>query len=77
MIFDKYVSLPVLLLTFIIGFGLMYITPADKTKVVVYPTPDNKDQFLYMDTADNCYKFEQQEVQCPTDKNLIKEIPYQ
>jgi hypothetical protein len=55
----------------------MYITPAEKTKVVVYPTPDNKEQFLYMDKADNCYKFHQTEVQCPTDKNLIKEIPYQ
>lgn len=77
MIFDKYVSLPIFLIAFLVGFVFMYITPAERTKIVVYPTPDNKEQFLYMDKAENCYKFHQTEVQCPTDKNLIKEIPYQ
>ena len=52
MIFDKYVSLPIFLLAFIIGFVFMYLTPAEKTKVVVYPTPDNKEQFFYEDSRE-------------------------
>ena len=48
-----------------IGIVFMYLTPAEMTKVVVYPTPDNKDEFLYGDKVGNCYKFEQVETQCP------------
>jgi hypothetical protein len=77
MIFDKYVSLPVFLVALTIGFVFMYITPANSTKVVVYPTPDNKDTFLYSDKADNCFMFEQIETACPADRNKIKQIPFQ
>lgn len=77
MIFDKYISLPVFLVALTIGLAFMYMTPAAMTKVVVYPTPDNKDSFLYADKASNCYKFEQVETQCPADRSLIKQIPFQ
>ena len=77
MIFDKYVSLPVFLVALSIGIVFMYLTPAEMTKVVVYPTPDNKDEFLYGDKVGNCYKFEQVETQCPADRSLIKQIPFQ
>ena len=77
MIFDKYVSLPVFLLALTIGFVFMYITPANSTKVVVYPTPDNKDTFLYSDKADNCFMFEQVETTYTSDRSKIKQIPFQ
>lgn len=77
MIFDKYISLPVFLVALSIGLIFMYMTPAAMTKVVVYPTPDNKDAFLYADKAGNCHKFEQVETQCPADRSLIKQIPFQ
>lgn len=77
MIFDKYVSLPVFLVALSVGIVFMYLTPAEMTKVVVYPTPDNKDEFLYGDKVGNCYKFEQVETQCPADRSLIKQIPFQ
>lgn len=77
MLFDKYISLPVFLIALSVGLIFMYITPAMKTKVVVYPTPDNKDAFLYSDNADNCFRFEQVEQQCPTDRSKIKQIPFQ
>jgi len=77
MIFDKYVSLPVFLVALSVGLVFMYLTPAETTKVVVYPTPDNKDEFLYGDKVGNCYKFEQVETQCPADRSLIKQIPFQ
>lgn len=77
MIFDKYISLPVFLVALSVGLIFMYMTPAAMTKVVVYPTPDNKDEFLYGDNASNCYKFEQVETQCPADRSLLKQIPFQ
>lgn len=77
MIFDKFISLPVFLIALSIGLVFMYMTPASMTRVVVYPTPDNKDDFLYGDSANNCFQFEQIETQCPSDRSLIKEIPFQ
>lgn len=77
MIFDKYVSLPVFLIALTIGFVFMYITPANTSQIVVYPTPDNKDEFLYSDKADNCFMFEQVETACPADRSKIKQIPFQ
>lgn len=77
MIFDKYISLPVFLISLAIGFLFVYLTPASTTKVVVYPTPDNKDKFQYSDKAENCFEFRQTEVACPADRSLIKQIPFQ
>lgn len=77
MIFDKYVSLPVFLVALIVGFAFTYMTPSPMRKIVVYPTPDNKDEFLYQDSVNNCFSFVQEEVQCPADKSMIKQIPYQ
>ena len=77
MIFYKYVSLPVFLVALIIGFVFMYITPANSTKVVVYPTPDNLDSIQYKDKSSNCFKANAEEVSCPTDSSKIFDIPLQ
>ena len=60
-----------------IFFGLMmcYImTPAPQI-VFKHPTPENANDVIYHDESDNCYKYEVDEVECPDDKNLIKENP--
>ena len=77
MLFDKYISLPVFLMAFAIGSIFVFLTPPESSKVVVYPTPDNKDTFLYGDKAENCFEFRQTEVACPSDRGLLKHIPFQ
>lgn len=77
MIFDRFVSLPIFLVSLSIGLLFIYLTPAKSSEVVVYPTPDNKDEFLFEDSASNCFKFNQYEVECPKDKSTIKTIPFQ
>ena len=60
-----------------IFFGLMMcyvMTPTPKI-VFKHPTPENVDDVIYQDGSDNCYKYQVDEVKCPTDANKIKEHP--
>jgi len=73
----KYISLQVFLISFAIGVFFIYILGPDMKTIYIYPTPENVDKFLFMDKADNCFKYDAMEVKCPTDRNLLNEIPLQ
>lgn len=71
---DYILPLPFFIALFI-GFLMCYtFTPPPKV-VFKYPTPENAGKTIYQDKSDNCYKYEVDEVECPADKNLIKEQP--
>jgi hypothetical protein len=44
---------------------------------MIYPSPENVDKILFKDKADNCFSFEETEVECPRDDSLISRIPIQ
>jgi hypothetical protein len=74
---QKYISIPVFLISFAIGIFFVYILGPEMKTIYVYPTPENVDKILFKDKADNCFKFVEEVVQCPKDKNLISSIPIQ
>jgi hypothetical protein len=45
--------------------------------IYIYPTPENINKVLFKDKADNCFYFEETEVDCPNDESLISKIPIQ
>ena len=69
--------MPVFLISVAIGIFFVYLSQPSPTMIYVYPTPDNVDKVEYKDKADNCFKFESQEVRCPSDRTKIKSIPVQ
>lgn len=73
----KFISLPVFLISFTIGVLVVYSTSAPGREIMVYPTPENVNQLLYKDSAEQCYQFTSNEVPCPRDKTNIKSIPPQ
>ena len=75
--FLKYISFKVFLVSLSIGLLFAYLSTPTPTIIHVYPTPDNADTLEYIDKANNCFKFESTEVECPSDKSLIKDIPIQ
>jgi hypothetical protein len=75
--FDRFISLPVFLISLAIGLLYIYLTGPEWNKVYVYPTPDTQGKFRYSDRAGNCFEFEEYNVECPMDKSKIKEIPFQ
>ena len=73
----NYVSLPVFLISFAVGIFFIYILGPEMKTIMVYPTPENVDKILFKDKADNCFYFEETEVECPRDDSLISRIPIQ
>ena len=69
--FSKYISFPVFLISFAIGLFITYIHGVDMKVVYVYPTPENINNYLYKDAAENCFKYKAIEVKCTTNANNI------
>ena len=71
---DYILPLPFFISLFI-GLMMCYaLTPPPKV-VFKYPTPENADKTIYQDKSENCYKYVVDEVECPANKNEIKEQP--
>jgi hypothetical protein len=75
--FLKYVSIPVFLISFAIGLFVVYILGPQNKEVMIYPSPENTNTYLFKDNADNCFTFEQQEVKCNFKLSDILSIPIQ
>jgi len=73
---DKIIPI-VFFISLFIGLFLTYITSPDPDIIIKYPTPETCHTVIYKDDADNCYKFISNNVKCPKNKNIIKEIPIQ
>lgn len=76
MIFD-YISLPIFLISFAVGLLFTYLMGPEMKTIYIYPSPENVDKILFKDKADNCFYFEEENVECPKDNNLISKIPIQ
>lgn len=76
MIFE-YISLPIFLISFAIGIFFVYIYGVEMKTIYIYPNPENVDKIIFKDKADNCFSFEQVEVDCPKDESLLGIIPIQ
>lgn len=75
--FFQYISFPIFFVSLAIGLFFVYILGPSKRTIYVYPSPENIDKILFKDKADNCFSFDQVEVECPTDPTKISEIPIQ
>ena len=64
---------------FIISFGIaiiiVYLIHPEPTIIYKYPNPENAGNITYQDDDKNCYKYEANEVKCPSDPNLIIDHP--
>jgi|TARA_B110000003_G_scaffold99488_1_gene101634 hypothetical protein len=75
--FTKFIDVKVFLLALFAGLFLSYILSPKKRVIYVYPNPSNTDKLRYKDKAGNCFKFQQNEVECPANKNDIEEYKVQ
>jgi hypothetical protein len=46
-------------------------------KIYVYPSPETVGKVLFKDKADNCFYFQEEVVDCPSDESKISTIPIQ
>ena len=73
----NYINIPIFIVSFIIGIIVICFMGPDIKKVFVYPTPENVNDILFQDTANNCFEFYTVESACPADKTKIMNIPIQ
>jgi hypothetical protein len=73
----NYISMPIFLLSFSIGLFFIYILGPEIKKIYIYPSPENVDKILFKDKAENCFYFNEENVECPKDESLISKIPIQ
>jgi len=73
----KYIEPLYFFIALFIGMFLTYIsTPLPKI-IIKYPTPDIADQLVFRDPAENCYKYNTTEINCPSDSSKIMTFPTQ
>jgi hypothetical protein len=73
----NYISLRIFLVSFAIGLFFVYILGPDIKSIYIYPSPETVGNVFFKDKADNCFYFEEKEVQCPSDESQISTIPIQ
>jgi hypothetical protein len=45
--------------------------------IYIYPTPETFDKLLFRDKSENCFAFNEVQLNCPTDESKINQIPIQ
>ena len=73
----NYISFPIFLISFAIGILFVYLLGPDMKTIYIYPSPENVDKILFKDKAENCFYFDEQNVECPKDEKLISKMPIQ
>jgi hypothetical protein len=61
-------------LALFLGIFIVYISSPIPDVIIKYPTSDNAGKITYKDEHDVCYRYIANEVECPTDKTLIKSM---
>ena len=72
-----YISIPIFVISFILGFIFIYILGPQTKTIFVYPSPENVNKVLFKDNANNCFYYDELEVKCPKDLSTISTIPIQ
>ena len=68
----KYIDLRVFLVTLAIGMLYIYISDEYKHTIIIYPTPDNINEYQFKDKTNNCFSYKMNEVKCPSEDKYHK-----
>jgi hypothetical protein len=74
--FTDYIDSNAFFISLALGLLFFYVIAPQKRVIIKYPNPENANTQVYKDKYDNdnCYKFKAEEVKCPANKALIKDI---
>jgi hypothetical protein len=61
----KYINFRIFLISLAVGLFYIYISDEYKHTIVIYPTPDNINEYQFKDKSNNCFSYDMKEVKCP------------
>lgn len=67
----KHLDIKLFLISLSIGLFYIYIAEEYKKVIVIYPTPDNINEYQYKDQSEECFSYELNEIKCPSNYNKI------
>ena len=73
----KYISLPVFLLSFVVGLFFVFVMGPEMKTVHIYPSPETVGKFVFQDKAGSCFTFRAKTQGCPEDESKISAVPMQ
>ena len=75
--FTNYINPLAFFISLAIGLFISYIYSPPKKIIIKWPTPENAGKVTYKDYSNSCYKYKAKEVDCPDNKDEIKNISIQ
>jgi len=72
---DKFINSYVFVVSFGIAIIIVYLMHPEPTVIYKYPNPKNAGKVTYQDNDKSCYKYEANQVKCPSDPSLILDHP--
>jgi hypothetical protein len=72
--FTNYIDANAFFISLALGLLFFYVIAPQKRIIIKYPNPENAEKTIYKDNNENCYKFKAEEVKCPANKSLIKDL---
>lgn len=70
----KYIDFRYFLVSLAIGLLYIYISDDHRKVIILYPTPDNIQEYQYKDKTDTCFSYEFKEKECPSDSSKYHTI---
>lgn len=72
----QFINIKVFLISLSLGFLFVYLMGAHKKIVHIYPSPENWEKVVIQDKSQSCYKYVQNNVDCPSE-DKITQFPIQ
>ena len=72
--FTDYIDANAFFISLAIGLLFFYVIAPQKRIIIKYPNPETVNTQIYRDENENCYKYKAEEVKCPVNKELIKDV---
>ena len=69
--FTDYINPLAFFIALAVGLFLSYIFKKEKRIIIKWPTPENAGKIVYQEN-NTCYKYNANEVTCPSNKSMIK-----
>jgi hypothetical protein len=74
---SQYVSIPVFLISFIVGIVSIFLFGPETKTVRMYPSLDNYQDLIYQDNASQCFSMSPVAGDCPSNAAEIQDVPMQ